>query len=193
MAARSDLPLRADADRSPGPHPVPANPQPLVLAPGDRRRGSQDARPVPPARRGGRPDGRLRLRRRVRAALSHRGVPERDRHRSRRRRPLRAVGRGLLQRLRRRSGRAGAHDRGPRGHSRVLGGRAGGPSWRARAPAGRPRLASPARDLRRPPAHRRRDARHADGARPRRAGHDACRARLHVRASRRPIPSTGGC
>ena len=148
---------------------------------------------VPPARRGGRPDRRLRLRQRVRAALSHRGVPERDRHRSRRRRPLRAVGRGLLQRLRRRSGRAGAHDRGPRGHSRVLGGRAGGPSWRARAPARRPRLASPARDLRRPPAHRRRDARHADGARPRRAGHDARRARLHVQASRRSIPSTVGC
>ena len=59
------------------------------------------------------PTGRLRFRRRVRAALSHRGVPERDRHRSRRRRPLRAVGRGLLQRLRRRSGRAGAHGQGP--------------------------------------------------------------------------------
>ena len=63
---------------------------------------------LPPARRGRRADGRLRLRHRVRAALPHRGVPERDRHRPRRRRPLRAVGRGLLRRLRRRPGRARA-------------------------------------------------------------------------------------
>ena len=54
---------------------------------------------------------RMRLRHGVRAALPHRGVPQRDRHRPRRRRPVRPVGRGLLQRLRRRPRRPGGDGR----------------------------------------------------------------------------------
>ena len=46
--------------------------------------------------------------------------------------------------------------------------------------------------LRRPPAHRRRDARHADGARARRARHDARRRSATCSATSRRIPSTAG-
>ena len=97
-----------------------------------------------------------------------------------RRRPVRPVGRGLLQRLRRRPGRPGSDGEGARRDPRVLGRRARGASSRPGAARGRPRLASAPLELRRPSAHRRRDARHADRARARRTRHDARHARLHV-------------
>ena len=111
VAAEPDLPLRADADRRPGPHQVPPDRQPVVLAEGDGGGRAGDAGPVPAARRGRRRERRVRLRRRVRAALPHRGVPQRRRHRYGRRRPVRHVGRGLLPRLRRRPRRPGGDGR----------------------------------------------------------------------------------
>ena len=73
---------------------------------------------------------------------------------------------------------------GARRHPRLLGRRAGGAPRGPGAARGRPRLAPAARHLRRPPAHRRRAARHADGAGAGRARHDARAARLPVPASR---------
>src|SRR6201990_2676229 len=115
-----------------------------------------------------------------------RGVPEHDRDRPRRRGHLRSVGRGLLRRLRRRSRLRRGHGRGARGHPRILGRRAGGAPRRAGAAAGRPRGTPAPRNLRRASPHGRRDAGHADRPRPRRTGHDARRARLHVPTPRRP-------
>ena len=43
VGAGSDLPVRTDPGRRPGPHQVPPDPEPVVLAEGDGGRGADDA------------------------------------------------------------------------------------------------------------------------------------------------------
>ena len=69
----ADLPVRPDADRRARPHQVPADPQPLVLAAGHGSGRGRPARALSQPRRGGRVEGRHRLRLGVRAALPDRG------------------------------------------------------------------------------------------------------------------------
>ena len=71
---------------------------------------------------------------------------------------------------------AAALERDPR----ILGGHARRAARRSGAARGRSRFPSPARHVRRPPADRRRAARHAHRARAGRPRHDTRRARLHV-------------
>ena len=82
VGAEPDLPVRADADRRAGPHQVPPDPQPVVLA---RGRSTTPSRGCASLCRelveAVAPTGGCDFVDGVRAAVSHRGVPERDRRR----------------------------------------------------------------------------------------------------------------
>ena len=194
VGARPDLPVRADPDRPARPHQVPAHPQPVVLARARWTRPSRGrATSAAASSRTWPPTGgcdfvtEFALRFPTEAFLSVIGVDPADADLFV---PwvedffagfggdpagLRADGR--------RRSRASAST--------------GSPRWTSARGEPEPRTGDLASHLLHAtfddaPADRRRDARHADRARPGRTGHDARRARLHVPAPRRPTPSTAG-